>query len=235
MICVSVTIFMLQYMSNFKLLTSPKKIYQKCVKCIASIKKFLMRETSPNPEDCACKNNIKKNIRKKLLDQNSGKDTGNGSKSVVLSSDEDNDFVPLAAKDSTWVDLDFYNPNFSTNFEDEEYDEDMQSLDGEVDSSNQQPFFILFPDMSSNASELSAMESTTDITKMLVGKKANFSHIRSSKKMLSKDVRLKSVIEQPQQEEEAVTDSLDEVCKKISVLSTSKSSIKYQPNLKYQN
>ena len=171
-----------------------------------------MNETSPIPECGGCKNNIKKYIRKKIPPH---QNSGNGSKSVTPSSDEDNDFVPLAAKDSNWVDLNFYNPNFCANFEDAEYDEDMQNLDVEGNSSNQQPLFILFPDMSSNASVLSTLESTTDITKMLVGKKADFNHIRSSKKM-SNDVRLESLIEQPQQEDEAVNSCLDKVCKKVS-------------------
>lgn len=64
---------------------------------------------------------------------------------------------------------------------------------------------MLFPGLKErHPSAFSISESTSNLTKQLIGQKADFTHLKSSKKILPLDNTLQSVIEMPQEEHEAL-------------------------------
>lgn len=89
--------------------------------------------------------------------------------------------MPLAAKDSGWVDLQFHDAN-RANYNQVNGDADdeitIELFEGE--GREQSPIVMLFPNLSN--ADLSKKTSPTDITKMLVGQKPNTKYLKSSKK-----------------------------------------------------
>lgn len=95
--------------------------------------------------------------------------------------------MPLAARDSKWVGLSFYNPHFIQHGGDEENDEEeVQVMD--VDDEEELPIYSLFPRLKERFPQKKSFattnESTSDITKMLVGQKPNFIYMKRSKKFI---------------------------------------------------
>lgn len=89
--------------------------------------------------------------------------------------------MPLAAKDSGWVDLQFHDANKAN------YNQMNGDADDEItielydeETRQQSPIAMLFPNLSD--ADLSQKTSPTDITKMLVGQKPNTKYLKSCKK-----------------------------------------------------
>nr|XP_022912973.1 uncharacterized protein LOC111423827 isoform X1 [Onthophagus taurus] len=182
-------------MTKFKFFQKLKQGYQTSRKCVEQIRRILMDRSDPAESQTAEKyNGAKKKIHRKRSHQ----------KPDVYSSQSEEGFIPLAARDSKWVDLAFYNPNFKSQQEDECDEEELQIID---EDGLIQPIFLLFPglaDESKDSSNLLTNVSTSDVTKMLVGQKADFSHMRSSRKLLPPENTLKSVQEMPQEDVESI-------------------------------
>lgn len=90
-------------------------------------------------------------------------------------------YVPLAAKDSGWVDLHFHDANkagYSQVQGDADDEITIEIVDG--DSKQQSPMSLLFPNL--NDDDLTQKTSPTDITRMLVGKKPNMKCLNVSKR-----------------------------------------------------
>lgn len=188
-------------MSKFKLFLKLRRSYNSSVKCIRLIKRFLMDKSNYHESEDSSTGTKKKIKVRKAKSRQKPLDLG------YSSSNES--FIPLAARDSKWVDLAFYNPNFGNQQEDEDLDEEeLQSVD--VDGNGKPPLLILFPGLSEKESvNLGQTGSTSDITKLLVGQKADFSRMRSSRRLFSNDNKLSSVQEIVQEEQESTTSSLN--------------------------
>ncbi|GJQ85622.1 hypothetical protein Trydic_g20172 [Trypoxylus dichotomus] len=184
------------------------------------IKNFLMDKPNQQESDEGSTGAKKKKIKvRKVKSMQKAQDLG------YSSSDEA--FIPLASRDSKWVDLAFYNPNFENQQEeDDSEEEELQIVN--VDGNAKPPLLILFPGLSekenaSVASNIGQVGSTSDITKLLVGQKADFSRMRSSRKLFSNDTKLSSVQEIVQEEQESATSSLNSYLFPVEALSSSKS------------
>ncbi|KYB27234.1 hypothetical protein TcasGA2_TC033155 [Tribolium castaneum] len=104
---------------------------------------------------------------------------GEGSSSSVASSDIEGTFIPLTESDSKWEGLNFLNRNFK---EEEEQEDVVKIVD--LQTEEKPPLFLLFPDLGNKDKErLSRETSTTQITQILVGKRADFSLLKPSKKI----------------------------------------------------
>lgn len=93
-------------------------------------------------------------------------------------------FVPLAAKDSGWIDLQFHdtsNINYNQINGDADADDEVTIEISETGESRQQsPMVLLFPNLSDV--DLAKKTSPTDITKLLVGQKVNTKYFKPAKK-----------------------------------------------------
>lgn len=97
--------------------------------------------------------------------------------------DEEN-YVPLAAKDSGWADLSFHDAITTNNHSQVSGDADdevtIEIVEGENSRRQQTPMVLLFPNLSDV--DLTRKTSPTDITKLLVGRKPNLKYLRGTKK-----------------------------------------------------
>lgn len=102
------------------------------------------------------------------------------------SSDQES-YLPPAAKDSTWVGLQVYNnPHCTPDAEDSDDEEEVvQIINSERE--DRHPILIIFPGLKEvypkQATIVSGSESTTNITKSLVGQKADFAYLKTAKKL----------------------------------------------------
>lgn len=97
------------------------------------------------------------------------------------SSSNQEHFIPLAAKDSEWVGLSFYNPYFQSAQDYEVLEETELQNVGTNNSHENMPIYLMFPRL--KEAKILPAESTTNVTRFLVGQKADFSHIKSTKKI----------------------------------------------------
>ncbi|XP_017777918.1 PREDICTED: uncharacterized protein LOC108563684 [Nicrophorus vespilloides] len=141
------------------------------VKCLVK-KAFITKPTHSMPRINVC-----------------NKESRNSAKSTTVASVSSAEgFIPLAARDSQWVGIEFYNPNFRSPLdEDDDAEEyELQNLAAE----GMDAIFHLFPGLNKHDSLLKEHDSssTTAITKLLVGQKADFRNMKSSRKLLPTDV-----------------------------------------------
>jgi hypothetical protein len=93
-------------------------------------------------------------------------------------SDVEGTFIPLAACDSAWEGLDFMNSKFK-----DDEDEDVIKI-VDLQTEEKPPLFLLFPDLGRKDKErLASTTSTTQVTQILMGKRADFSLLKPSKKL----------------------------------------------------
>lgn len=89
--------------------------------------------------------------------------------------------MPLAAKDSGWVDLQFHEANRANYSQvSGDADDEITIEIAEGGAVQQSPMAMLFPNVSD--ADLSRQTSPTDIARMLVGQKANNKYLRATKK-----------------------------------------------------
>lgn len=94
------------------------------------------------------------------------------------SSNLEGTFISLPRRDSEWAGLDFINRNFR-----EDENEDVVKVT-DLQTNEKPPLFLLFPDLGEKEKErLARVNSTTQITQILVGQKADFSLLKPSKKL----------------------------------------------------
>ncbi|XP_044268433.1 uncharacterized protein LOC123013749 isoform X2 [Tribolium madens] len=94
--------------------------------------------------------------------------------------------------DSRWESLNFLNGNFR-----EEEQEDVVKIT-DLQTEEKPPLFLLFPDLGNKDKERLAREtSTTQITQILVGKRADFSLLKPSKKLDPEQSKLPPIHEGP--------------------------------------
>ncbi|KAJ3653300.1 hypothetical protein Zmor_012559 [Zophobas morio] len=115
-----------------------------------------------------------------------------GQSSNSTSADIEGTFIPLSSSDSAWNGINFVN----TKFTDDEDEDVIRIVDLQCDE--KPPLLLLFPDLEKKDVELLASTtSTTQVAQILVGKKADFSLLKPSKKLNPEQCRLPPLVESP--------------------------------------